>query len=887
MLAFLLPIVALLPITVATPEFHRLDSGLRVAIVEDHTLPLVSVQLWFAVGSAGDDAGNPGLCHVARTILENRHDAALRLRAAGVRCESRTLRDACYFASTCPPGWLEHVLDIEAERLRPTAVTAEELARGLNAAARDYGLEPNSPTQAAERRLLAALFPGHPYAHPPNFVAQSSRDLSPAQRGEFMQRCFAATNMVLLIVGDVRRDDALDLVRKRFGGLPRAESPGREDLTLPKSESVHLPPSLADCPGLDIAWATLPASAAENGALDVLMQRLCNPVDGALYRRLVAAGCLPPQWRREAWREGGLLMLTVDCLQVGTKEPAEQIEQIVREELERAEEGLPTETELNRARALAARAWQLARANFAERALDLGWHELVAGDILRAELELPYITHLAVADLRRAAGDLRHARAIYRPRIAAGDNTRPAMSQPSPALPRALSATPPAQLDTSAALELLATHVKDAPAVTSPRSPARLSTARISDRVKLTLCVVPGLEPVTVRTLLRLRRPHRYLPAILLSVGSTQRSVEQYREYLSYHGLDLFPLGDLSRPGLDSRGPATRVPQMIELQADLIRRPDGSDAALEAGFEALQRVLTLRAAPPLTPLEDTAYLPPGLIGWSESGRFLPQIVDQLSAVLASLAAIEDVEVLIVGDVSPAPAIEATRAAWRDWTPPATASAPTTLPGSASSPAPLATDRRFATSAAWVIAEDESLTLHVADTLWPTPLEQPLRDLAEQTATWLLGVPWHVSSEIDVDRVWFWTCGWVESNWVDAAAQPTSGDLVPPIEAYVRQAGRALAGRTPPEQLAVALRQARADRLLALDGSAAIAELIERGVSNPWDVLDSRRAADFAELVAQAYSVRERSIVGSGPEDHAADLKRFETVPDDRDQPRSP
>ncbi len=887
MLTFLLPIVALLPTTVATPEFHRLDSGLRVAVVEDHTLPLVSVQLWYAVGSACDDAANPGLCHVARTILEHRRDAVLRLRAAGVRCESRTLRDACYFASTCPPDWLEHVLDIEAERLCPTALAAEELARGLNAAARDYGLEPDNPTQAAERQLLAAMFPGHPYAHPPGFVAQSRRDLSPADGTEFIQRWFVPGNATLLIVGDVRRDDALDLVRKRFGGLPRAEPPRRADLTSPRSESVRLPPSVADCPGLDIAWATPPASAAENGALDVLMQRLCNPVDGALYRRLAGAGCLPPQWRREAWREGGLLMLTVDCTQVGTNEPAERIEQIVREELERAEEGLPTETELNRARALAARAWRLARATFAERALDLGWHELVAGDILRAELELPYIMHLAVADLRRAAGDLRHARTVYRPRIAAGEDTGPAMSQPSPALLRPLSATPPAQLDTSAALDLLAAHVRDAPSVTSPRSPARLSTARISDQVKLTLCVVPGLEPVTVRTLLRFRRPHRYLATILLSVGSTQRSVEQYRDYLSYHGLDLFPLGDLSRPGLDSRGPATRVPQMIELQADLIRHPDRSDAALAAGFEALQAVLALRATEPLTPLEDTAYLPPGLIGWCESGRFLPQIVDQLSAALAYLAAIEDVEVLIVGDVPPAPAIEAARAAWRDWTPPATASAPTTLPGSASSPATLATNPRFVTSTAWVIAEDEPLTLHVADKLWPDPLEQPLRDLAQQTAVRLLGVPWQVPPEIDADHAWLWTCGWVESDWVDAAARPMTDDVAPRIEAYVRQAERVLTRRTPAELFAVALRQARTDRLLALDGSGAIADLIERGVSNPWDVLDGRRAADFAALVAQAYPVRERSIVGSGPQDRGAELERFRNVPDDRDEPRSP
>src|SRR4030042_701227 len=57
---------------------------------------------------------------------------------------------------------------------------------------------------------------------------------------------------------------------------------------------------------------TPPAGAVENSGIDILMHRLCNPVDGPLYRRLLDAGCLPPRWRHETWREAGLLVLAVD-----------------------------------------------------------------------------------------------------------------------------------------------------------------------------------------------------------------------------------------------------------------------------------------------------------------------------------------------------------------------------------------------------------------------------------------------------------------------------------------------------------------------------------------------------------------------------------------------
>lgn len=187
MLTACLTLIALVQPVGPPPRVERLDNGLRVVIVEDHTLPLVSVQLWYRVGSAYDDPENPGLCHVTRTILEHRDDAALRLRAAGVRFESRTLRDADYFASVLPPNFLEYVLKIEAERMRPLKTTPEMVATGLAAAARDFGLKPDDPEQLAERQLLAAMFSEHPYQHPPGLVAESLSGLEPDDVDEFLQ----------------------------------------------------------------------------------------------------------------------------------------------------------------------------------------------------------------------------------------------------------------------------------------------------------------------------------------------------------------------------------------------------------------------------------------------------------------------------------------------------------------------------------------------------------------------------------------------------------------------------------------------------------------------------------------------------------------------------
>jgi len=890
------------------PEFQRLPNGLRLAVIEDHSLPLVSVQVWYRVGSAVDDPRHPGLCHIARTVLENRRDAALRLRAAGVRTDAGTLRDACFFHSVLPPELLAWVLGIEAERMKPAATTAEELRMAMAAAARSSGSHVAGELPTVERRLLAAMFPDHPYMHPSELVADSWRDAPVPEVNDFLQRRFTAANATVLIVGDIQMSAALELARRHFESLPTSAAERPPDVRQPGSETIRLPPVAAEVAGIDMAWLAPSAMAADSLALSVLMQRLCNPVDGPLYRRLGELGCLAPRWRHDRWRSASLVSLHIDW--VGDESAADgptpqRVEKIVREELRRVVDAVPTEIELGRARSLAARELRRLRAAFGDRVLNLGWQEHVAGDILRADFDVPYVERLTVGQLQRAAAELLETRTVILPRFVATDSTA-AASIPSPALPAPLPAAPPQQLDTAAALDLLASAVKQAPELKSPRAPGHSTRVEISPQVALTVWRVPGLEWTTVRTALRTPRPHRYLPAVLLAVGSTKRSVEEYREYLSFHGLDMFPIGDMSPPGLSSAGRAALAPQMIELQADLVRSPDAHPATLQKALEALNHAIFCRTMQPWEELEDEYYLPPGLIGWSETGRVMPQIVEQLEAILGCLEVVDGVDLFVAGDVEVDAVVAAARTAWEGWRPAAPGSRPsegqpqfpqtgsggdldTVLPAS-TKPMVAAQATQLAavrTVAVWATVEDEPVSVHIADELSPMNLPPALRVLAEQTTVWLLGVPWHITPTLDAGRAWLWTCGWVEPAWLDAAMEPGPGPIASHVEAYLRQAEHVARGTVPDARLAMAARLARADRLVTLDSSPAIAELLSRGVSNPWDLLDGCTTEELRVAVGRLYRVRERSVVGSGPGNRSAELERFGNWPPTTLPTRSP
>ena len=70
-------------------------------------------------------------------------------------------------------------------------------------------------------------------------------------------------------------------------------------------------------------------------------------------------------------------------------------------------------------------------------------------------------------------------------------------------------------------------------------------------------------------------------------------------------------------------------------------------------------------------------------------------------------------------------------------------------------------------------------------------------------------------------------------------------------------------------------------------ATAIADFLQRGVSNPWDLLDEHAVQEFCELMPRAYRVQTRSLTGQGSVDRSAELERFKHLPDGLWRPRSP
>lgn len=543
------------------PRFEKLDNGLRICIVEDRALPLVHVQLWFRGGSVLDPPDRYGLTHVTRELLLRR--AAIE-GGAVLDVESHTLPDACFLAATiltasiqANPGGeaeserqhrdpLERTLRGLARAVQRSPVSEEEWQRAFDGVAARSA--PDAEPAAVTARLRDRLFAGHPYRRPPEAVSASIRTLPSTVIDEHIERWFAPAQATLFLSGSVTAEAALALVRRHFGDIPWCDVARRADFESPPVERIRIATDDASRETgrlrFSVAWVTPPLDTPDEAGIHVLVQRLCNAVDGPLRRRIIEMGWTAPMWSIDSWQRAGMLRLTTfgpddDAHRATRGEPAaEAIAAAIDEELIRAATAPPTEVELNRARNLAVLAALRLRETPTARARRAAEHEIVGGDILLIEYELPRVRRLAAGDLMFAAGQLSEARRVtLLDRVPHGPDRPVADSRP------AMDAA-----GSTAALDRLVQACG-----------LRPSVLEVGRGITLEGLWFAGLDTASVRGAWVARGGS--VPAGAIDAIRRRAVAGDLSDYLSYHGLAV----DVTGSGIEAWGSADQLDRLLEV----------------------------------------------------------------------------------------------------------------------------------------------------------------------------------------------------------------------------------------------------------------------------------------------------------------------------------
>ena len=230
-------------------ETFRLPNGLFVTFSEDHTAPLVAVNLWYHVGSANERQGRTGFAHLFEHMLfqgsahvgANEHFELVQ-RAGGTLNGSTWLERMNYF-ETVPSNQLALALWLEADRMGALlpAMTQQKLdtQRDVVKNERRWSVD-NQPYGTWWEKLPALAFPPeHPFHHS---LIGSMEDLDAAGLSDvsaFFATYYTPDNAVLTIAGDFDPSEARALVDRFFGPIPRGN--GRPPLA-----SMTLPPTFGE-----------------------------------------------------------------------------------------------------------------------------------------------------------------------------------------------------------------------------------------------------------------------------------------------------------------------------------------------------------------------------------------------------------------------------------------------------------------------------------------------------------------------------------------------------------------------------------------------------------------------------------------------------------------
>lgn len=276
-----------------------LNNGLTVIIHEDHSDPLVHVDVTYHVGSAREELGKSGFAHFFEHMMFQGSDNVgpemhfKYVTEAGGTLNGTTNGDRTNYFQTVPVNQLEKMLWLESDRMGYflDAVTQEKFDIQLSTVKNERGQRvDNQPYGRYWEQLSQALYPyGHPYSWP---VIGHMDDLNRATMPDlknFFLRWYGPNNATLTIGGAVKAADVLPLVQTYFAPIPAGpavEKMAKAPAVLPADRYISMEDNV-HLPLLSMTFPTVYAGHPDEPALNILADILGNGNNSMLYQSLV------------------------------------------------------------------------------------------------------------------------------------------------------------------------------------------------------------------------------------------------------------------------------------------------------------------------------------------------------------------------------------------------------------------------------------------------------------------------------------------------------------------------------------------------------------------------------------------------------------------------
>jgi zinc protease len=210
-----------------TMEHFTLDNGLTLFVLPDHTLPIVSLQIHYKVGSRHELPGITGISHLFEHLMfrgtENLgpEEFSRLLQSKGGEINAFTTRDHTSYFENLPAEHLELGLELEADRLLHLKLDDDTFQPERQVVISERKLRSvDSPFGLAEEQLFATAYTQHPYNWPVVGWDQDLHRLTLDDCLAYYRSHYHPGKITVVIAGDVKPSQARNLVDKHFGSIP-------------------------------------------------------------------------------------------------------------------------------------------------------------------------------------------------------------------------------------------------------------------------------------------------------------------------------------------------------------------------------------------------------------------------------------------------------------------------------------------------------------------------------------------------------------------------------------------------------------------------------------------------------------------------------------------
>ena len=393
-------------------QITTLPNGLTVVLSEDHSTPIVHVNLTYHVGSKNEKAGRTGFAHLfehlmfkgSKNVQPEAHTSMLA--SIGGQSNAYTTDDETVFWETVPAQYLPLTLWLEGDRMATLRIDKDtfEGEREVVKEERRMRID-NQPYGRLNEIIYDQAFAVHPYKHA---TIGSMADLEAASVDDvrdFYQTYYVPANATLVLVGDFDTPQALQLVAQYLGRVPRAEKPVPRDIPQEPPQTKEKRVTLQEpwpLPAVVVAYHVTKDGNPDSYPLHIAAKVLSDGQTSRIYRKLV----YEKQMAVAAFGNANLiedpnLFYAVAIVQPGHS--TEEVTNALIAELDRLKSEPITEHELQRTKNQFARDYIFGRLSNQQKAGQLSHAVVIHSDIRTADGEFDIFQNITIADVQRVA----------------------------------------------------------------------------------------------------------------------------------------------------------------------------------------------------------------------------------------------------------------------------------------------------------------------------------------------------------------------------------------------------------------------------------------------------------------------------------------------------